>query len=71
MDPFERLRELIDIEHKAEREQNMLELSRFPASVREAIGKSVTRLTVELTEEAIPGDVPALPGARSSPPSTP
>ena len=65
MDPFERFRELIDIEHKAELEQNMLELSRFPASVRESLGKSVTRLTAELTDEANPGDVPVLALSRA------
>lgn len=51
MDHFDRLAGLIELEHQAELEQNKLELSNFPASVREALGKSVTRLTVELTDD--------------------
>src|SRR5579863_994030 len=44
---FDRLLELLDMEHRAETEQNKLELTRVPAAVREALGKSVTRLSTE------------------------
>ena len=67
MDHFETLRGLIEIEHKAELEQNKLELSRFPVAVRESLGKSVTRLSCELTEEEVPGGIPVL--ALSRPPA--
>lgn len=44
VDRFDRLLDLLDREHAAEIEQNKLELSRFPPAVREALGKTVTKL---------------------------
>jgi len=44
---LEALGRLLDVEHRAESEQNMLELDRLPAQVREALGKTVTRLSAE------------------------
>jgi len=41
------LRDLLEIEHRAELDQNKLELSRVPVQVRETLGKSVTRLSAE------------------------
>lgn len=46
-DPFQTFLDLIEVERRAEIERNRLELTRLPASVREALGKTVTRLTAE------------------------
>src|SRR5208283_2229071 len=44
---FDRLLDLLEIERRAETEQNKLELSHVPAQIREALGKSVMRLSAE------------------------
>ncbi|MBI3547615.1 MAG: AAA family ATPase [Elusimicrobia bacterium] len=44
---FSLLEELLEVERRAEAEQNKLELARLPAVEREALGKSVTRLLAE------------------------
>lgn len=56
-DRFDALAGLLEIEHKAEIEQNKLELQRLPPSLREALGKSVTRLAAargEISEGGYP-----------------
>ena len=49
---FERLLELLNIEREAEREETRLELERVPASEREALGRTVSRLSVESLDVA-------------------
>ncbi|MBI5243774.1 MAG: AAA family ATPase [Elusimicrobia bacterium] len=49
---FERLIELIAMEREAEREENRLELERMSAPEREALGRTVSKLSVESLETA-------------------
>jgi len=56
---FENLLELIEIEREAEREENKKELGKYPLHVREAKGKTVSRL--EIVEEDVGvGGIPLL-----------
>ncbi|MBI4056724.1 MAG: AAA family ATPase [Elusimicrobia bacterium] len=45
-DHFEHLAELLEIERRAEREENKKELERYPIETREALGKTATKLTL-------------------------
>jgi ATP-dependent RNA/DNA helicase IGHMBP2 len=47
LDHFDVLLDLIEEESEAEKEENKRELDRWPVEVRESLGKTVTRLTVE------------------------
>ena len=52
---FERLRELLEIEREAEKAENLRELRRFPVTTREALGKTVTGLSLDGTETGLGG----------------
>ncbi|MDE2489976.1 MAG: AAA family ATPase [Elusimicrobia bacterium] len=52
---FERLQALIDVEREAEKEENLRELRRFPVAQREALGKTVTGLTIDGVETGLGG----------------
>jgi superfamily I DNA and/or RNA helicase len=52
---FDKLAGLLDLERVAEKEENLRELHRFPLSTREALGKTVTGLTVDGLEGGMGG----------------
>jgi ATP-dependent RNA/DNA helicase IGHMBP2 len=52
---FERLQTLIDLEREAEKAENLRELRKFPVSQREALGKTVTGLTMDAIEGGMGG----------------
>ena len=52
---FEKLAHLLDLERVAEKEENLRELHRYPLSTREALGKTVTGLTVDGIEGGMGG----------------
>lgn len=52
---FERLLELLEIERVAEREENKRELERFPVAMREARGKTVSKLLVQDLSQGLGG----------------
>jgi superfamily I DNA and/or RNA helicase len=52
---FERLQVLIDLEREAEKAENLRELRKFPVSQREALGKTVTGLTMSAIEGGMGG----------------
>ena len=52
---FERLQVLIDLEREAEKAENLRELRKFPVSQREALGKTVTGLTMDSIEGGMGG----------------
>ncbi|MBV9079857.1 MAG: hypothetical protein JO102_01920, partial [Elusimicrobia bacterium] len=56
---FETLLELIELEREAEKEENKRELERYPLPVREALGKTVTRLSI-VDEDVGVGGIPLL-----------
>ena len=61
---FESLLELIELERKAEKEENKRELERYPLQVREALGKTVTKLEI-VDEDVGVGGIPLLKLERS------
>lgn len=61
---FERLLRLIEVERDAEKEENKRSLDRWPVETREALGKTVTRLTVERRDVGV-GGIPLLVLARA------
>ena len=54
-DHFDLLAELLEIERKAEVEENRRRLDNLPLSVRESLGKTVTRLTIDGMDEGMGG----------------
>jgi superfamily I DNA and/or RNA helicase len=52
---FERLQTLIDLEREAEKAENLRELRKFPVQQREALGKTVTGLTLDGIEGGMGG----------------
>jgi len=52
---FERLQALIDLEREAEKAENLRELRKFPVSQREALGKTVSGLTMDGVEGGMGG----------------
>ena len=52
---FERLLELLEIERVAEKQENLRELKRYPIATREALGKTVTGLTMDGLEGGLGG----------------
>ena len=52
---FERLQVLIDLEREAEKSENLRELRKFPVAQREALGKTVTGLTMDSIEGGMGG----------------
>src|SRR5438270_11364027 len=68
-DHFEKLLDLIDLEREAEKEENKRELERYPLPVREALGKTVTRLHID-DEDVGVGGIPLLVLSRSNKPSS-
>jgi len=52
---FETLLDLIEIEREAEKEENKRELEKFPLHVREALGKTVTKLQFEGDDQGVGG----------------
>ena len=52
---FEKLQALLELERLAEKEENLRELRRFPISAREALGKTVTGLSLTATETGLGG----------------
>ncbi len=56
---FETLLELIELEREAEKEENKRELERYPLQVREALGKTVTRLEITGDDVGV-GGIPLL-----------
>jgi superfamily I DNA and/or RNA helicase len=52
---FERLQRLIDLEREAEKAENLRELRKFPVAQREALGKTVTGLTMDAIEGGMGG----------------
>jgi superfamily I DNA and/or RNA helicase len=52
---FERLQHLIDLEREAEKQENLRELQRFPVSQREALGKTVSGLTLDVVSAGAAG----------------
>lgn len=65
---FEKLLTLLELEREAEKEENKRELERFPLHVREALGKTVTRLKI-VGEDVGVGNLPLLRMTRSILPS--
>ncbi|MBI2069511.1 MAG: AAA family ATPase [Elusimicrobia bacterium] len=59
MEHFERLLRLLDVEREAEWQENKRELARYPLEVREALGKTATRLTFAGTDTGV-GNYPLL-----------
>src|SRR3989338_4694956 len=62
---FEKLLDLLEVERDAEKEENKRELARFPIHVRETLGKTVTRLTIDGEDEGV-GGMPMLLLSRSA-----
>ncbi len=56
---FENLSRLIELEREAEKEQNKRELEKYPLQVREALGKTATRLQI-VDEDVGVGGLPLL-----------
>lgn len=56
---FEKLLTLLELEREAEKEENKRELERYPLHVREALGKTVTRLKI-IGEDVGVGGLPLL-----------
>lgn len=56
---FKKLARLLDTEREAEKESHRLDLERFPIATREALGRTVTRLTID-GEDAGPGGYPRI-----------
>lgn len=54
---FERLQTLIDLEREAEKAENLRELRKYPVQQREALGKTVTGLTLDGIEGGMGGMV--------------
>ena len=54
-DHFDHLAELLEIERKAEVEENRRRLDNLPLAVRESLGKTVTRLTIDGIDEGMGG----------------
>ncbi len=54
-DHFNRLADLIEVEREAEKEENKRELDRWPVEVRETLGKTVTRLSLERRDLGVGG----------------
>lgn len=52
---FERLQALLDLEREAEKTENLRELRKFPVAQREALGKTVTGLTIDGVEMGLAG----------------
>ncbi|MFH1723261.1 MAG: AAA domain-containing protein [Elusimicrobiota bacterium] len=52
---FQRLSRLLDVEREAEKEETRRQLERLPLSTREAIGKTVTRLTIDGVDAGVGG----------------
>jgi ATP-dependent RNA/DNA helicase IGHMBP2 len=52
---FDKLQSLLDLERDAEKRQNLLQLRKFPVSQREALGKTVTGLTIDGVESGLAG----------------
>ncbi|MBI4349510.1 MAG: AAA family ATPase [Elusimicrobia bacterium] len=52
---FDRLERLLEIEREAEKEENRKNLERLPPAMREALGKTVTRLVVEREDVGVGG----------------
>jgi len=52
---FQRLQALLDLEREAEKAENLRELHKFPVSQREALGKTVTSLTLDGVETGMAG----------------
>ena len=52
---LERLLGLLEIEREAEKEENKRELDNWPVDLREALGKTVTRLSIEREDEGVGG----------------
>ena len=52
---FQRLQQLIDLEREAEKAENLRELRKFPVQQREALGKTVTGLTMDGVETGLGG----------------
>ncbi|MFN0118350.1 MAG: AAA domain-containing protein [Elusimicrobiota bacterium] len=63
---FEKLLDLLEIEKEAEKEQNKRELEKYPLQVREALGKTVTKLQI-IDEDVGVGGIPLLVLNRFSP----
>lgn len=62
---FDRLEALLEVEREAEKEENRKNLARLPPAMREALGKTVTRLAVERQEVSPVGKHPLLVLARA------
>ncbi|MCG3203581.1 MAG: ATP-dependent RecD-like DNA helicase [Elusimicrobia bacterium] len=62
---FEHLLTLLDLEREAEKEENKRELEKYPLQVREALGKTVTRLQI-VDEDSGVGGMPLLRLRRST-----
>ncbi len=52
---FDRLLELLDLERDAEKAENLRELQKYPIATREALGKTVTGLTLDGMEGGLAG----------------
>ncbi|MBI5629937.1 MAG: AAA family ATPase [Elusimicrobia bacterium] len=61
---FEKLQELLEVERQAEKAENLRELQRYPIATREALGKTVTSLSLESREEGL-GGMPLVTLARA------
>ncbi|MDD5657835.1 MAG: AAA domain-containing protein [Elusimicrobia bacterium] len=62
---FKKLLELLELERVAEKEENLRELRRFPLATREALGKTVTGLTIDDISTGL-GGLPMVRLARSA-----
>jgi Ni2+-binding GTPase involved in maturation of urease and hydrogenase len=56
---FNTLMDLLEMEREAEKEENKRELDRWPVEMREQLGKTVTRLTIEQRDVGV-GNMPLL-----------
>ncbi|MBI4371383.1 MAG: AAA family ATPase [Elusimicrobia bacterium] len=61
---FARLQALLDLEREAEKKETLRDLRRFPVSQREALGKTVSGLTMESVESGL-GGMPLVALSRS------
>lgn len=52
---FNTLMDLLEMEREAEKEENKRELDRWPVEMREQLGKTVTRLTIEQRDVGVGG----------------
>ncbi|OIO10653.1 MAG: hypothetical protein AUJ52_03585 [Elusimicrobia bacterium CG1_02_63_36] len=55
LEHFDRLRALLEIERRAEVEENRRQLERLPLPVRESLGKTVTRLSIDGIDQGMGG----------------